>query len=92
MICNSRIIPYYVEGSLPDDGDGTNSSDKKGKQKRQSLNSSIDLKCTKSKRKSREPIKPQEVWVHEDCAAWADEKWPSFLDWDIWFLFSFLFH
>ena len=64
--------PYYVEGSLPDDGDGTNSSDKKGKQKRQSLNSSIDLKCTKSKRKSREPIKPQEVWVHEDCAAWAD--------------------
>lgn len=64
--------PYYIEGSLPDDVDGPNSSDKKGKQKRQSLNASLVSKNTKGKRKSQEPVRPQEVWVHEDCAAWAD--------------------
>lgn len=62
--------PYYTEGNLPED-EGSGSMDKKGKQKRQSV--SVDSKSnSKGRRKSKDSMKPNEIWVHEDCAAWAD--------------------
>lgn len=63
--------PYYVEGNLPSD-ESSNVSDKKGKQKRQSLVASVQAKVSKSQRKSKDNLKPHEVWVHEDCATWSD--------------------
>ncbi|XP_062593343.1 uncharacterized protein LOC134254827 [Saccostrea cucullata] len=72
--------PYYCEENLPSTrGQDSLSLDKKSDLKKGKQRNVIDLNLGDLMQKTKKQVKtasqsrpPEEVWVHEDCIAWAD--------------------
>ena len=65
--------PYYTDGHIPNPRTLQENPGPSGSKKKKATESESSSKKSKGNRKSSDSFpEPSEVWVHEDCLAWAD--------------------